>query len=686
MSSPALSVRDLSVSYTTGGAARSVLSNVSFDVQPGHAFGLVGESGCGKSTAAFAIVRHLASNGVIESGSVLVDGEDVLAMNDAELRRLRGKKMSMVYQEPWTALNPVMRIGDQIAEVVRFQEGVSKRAATERTEKILQRVQMPDARAIMRRYPHQLSGGQQQRVVIAMALVESPRVLILDEPTTGLDSTVEAEVLDLVTEVRSEFGAAILYITHNLGLVVRMCESVGVLYAGRIVEQGAALDVFSNPRHPYTAGLVSCVPRLGANKYSQRLEPIPGSLPPLGTRLPGCTFAPRCSLATPECSEAEPALAAVSADRLSRCLHADQVSDRLVAARRRPEAADDERGRHVGGSQQAGSTATLLRIDKARKAYKDVVAVRGVSLDVRQGEVLGLVGESGCGKTTLARLVAGLVSLDSGEMRFEDEPLARRVARRPQSVLRQIQMVFQNPDSTLNPRHSIRYVLSRAIRKLGGTRTVDELAAEVRLEQRHLALRSGELSGGLKQRVAIGRAFAGTPTLVVCDEPVSALDVSVQAAILNLLAELQVNETASYLFISHDLGVIRYIADRIGVMYLGELFEIGETEQVFSGAKHPYTEALLSASATLDAEKGERIRLDGPVPSLSKPPSGCLFHTRCPRKVGPICEAEAPEWQVADEGHLIRCHRSPAELLGLQRHVSLDGSAGNERSGNLPDS
>jgi peptide/nickel transport system ATP-binding protein len=665
MSAPALSVEHLCVSYTAADRKLPVLSDVSFQIQPGEAFGLVGESGCGKSTAAFAIVRHLASNGTVDSGSILIDGEDILTLGERDLRRLRGRKISMVYQEPWAALNPVMRIGEQISEVVRFQEGVSRRAAAERAERVLERVQMPDPRGMMRRYPHQLSGGQQQRVVIAMALVESPRLLILDEPTTGLDSTVEAEVLDLVSEIRSEFGAAILYISHNLGLVARMCESVAVLYAGRIVEQGGADEVFGNPKHPYTAGLVSCVPRFGANKTTRRLIPIPGALPPLGEVTAGCTFAPRCSLAQPNCVALEPPLAPVAPGRWSRCYYSESTSRLLM-----PSEAEPVTARHSTKTETFASDATsapLLQLTDVAKSYKDVAAVKRVTLEVRQGEVLGLVGESGCGKSTLSRIIVGLTPADDGELRFAGERLAPKVARRPRSVLRRIQMVFQNPDSTLNPGHPVSYVLERAIRKLRGTRTVEELAAEVRLERRHLALHSTELSGGLKQRVAIARAFAGTPKLVVCDEPVSALDVSVQAAILNLLADLQTTEDVSYLFISHDLGVIRYIADRIAVMYLGELFEVGGTSQVFAGPTHPYTEALLSASTTLEGADVERIRLVGPVPSASHPPSGCLFHTRCPRKLGPICEQEPPDWKEAASGHVIRCHRDPAELAELQR-------------------
>ena len=530
----------------------------------------------------------------------------------------------MVYQDPATALNPSIRVGDQIAEVYRFHFGLSKGDALERARGALERVAMPDPGVVLRRYPFQLSGGQQQRVVIAMALAGDPRLLVLDEPTTGLDATVEAEVLDLIEELRARIDAAILLISHNLGLVARMCERVGVMYAGRIVEDGPARDLFTDPRHPYTMGLLRCVPRFGARKDQSTLVPIPGFLPRLGSELPGCVFAPRCELVRPECRAREPDLFAwpgPALDPASEC-------DRRVGATRAllllgAGAGHESGGRPAGGGLSAGGSRRVGRdgsagrsrracrdrrrgrtlvVDGLSKVFKDgrrrVGAVDDVSIEVGAGEILGLVGESGSGKTTLANCVTGLLSPDGGELRFRDQLLADSVSKRGFDTLRAIQMVFQNPDATLNPAWSAGGILSRAVGRLGGLsgserrKRVEELAERVRVERQHLEAKPTELSGGQKQRIAIARAFAGRPTLVVCDEPASALDVSVQASILNLLAELQATEGVSYIFISHDLAVVRYLSDRIAVMYLAKLMEIGSAEDVFTPPQHPYTEAL----------------------------------------------------------------------------------------------
>jgi peptide/nickel transport system ATP-binding protein len=654
---PVLSIHGLSVSYRRHTERLSVISDVSLEIHAGEAFGLVGESGCGKSTLAFAVMRYLARGGEIDAGSIRLDGEDVLALPEEALREVRGRRVAMVYQEPGSALNPSMRIGDQVAEVFRFHEAASKQDSWARAADMMEKVVLPDVEWIMRRYPHQLSGGQLQRVVIAMSLACNPRLLILDEPTTGLDTTVEAEVLDLIANLREEFDAAILFISHNLGLVARVCERVGVLYAGRMVEEGPAGEVFAAPRHPYTLGLIRSVPRFGAHKDVGRLEPIPGALPRLGAKPRGCAYAPRCPLARTLCSETAPALSAVASERLSRCHYWQEVEGIPPSAGSSEPIAPKVRG----------DAPTLIELKDVRKAYAGMVACDGVSLEIARGEIFGLVGESGSGKTTLARAVAGLVEPDSGDLLFNGQRLSRSVARRERTAQRAIQMVFQHPDTSLNPVHSARYVLKRAIDRLRGKRTVVELARAMQLDDRQLEAKTVRLSGGQKQRVAIGRAFAGNPQLVLCDEPVSALDVSVQAAILNLLAEVQQTEEVAYLFISHDLAVVRYLADRIGVMYLGELYEVGRADQVFHAPHHPYTEALVSAIPTLDVgQRPERIKLTGPMPSPANPPSGCRFHTRCPRKLGKICETQAPPWQEVDSGHLLRCHIPATDLQELQ--------------------
>ena len=665
MTPPLLEVEGLTVSYRRAGAWGTAVSNVSLGIGRGEAYGLVGESGCGKTTLALALMRYLPRNGRIDAGAIRVDGEDLTRLDGEALRRWRGARLAMVYQDPAGALNPALRVGDQIAEVYRFHRGAGRKEAARRAAEALAKVAMPDPDDIMRRYPHQLSGGQQQRVVIAMALAGGPRLLLLDEPTTGLDVTIEAEIIDLIAALRAEIDASILLISHNLGLVSRMCDRIGIMYAGRIVEEGPAHDLLHAPRHPYTMGLLRCVPRFEPGKGRVRLEPIPGALPFLGDPISGCAFHPRCVLAKARCRGREPELYDVGPGRRSRCYFWEDVPQMPHTY---PAAVPG-----TGGT----SAETLLEVSGLRKSYHgrggDTVAVDDVSLEVRKEETLGLVGESGSGKTTLARCLVGLTVPDAGTLVFAGAPEPWKGSRRGLRILQAMQMVFQNPDTTLNPSWTIRRILARAVQVLlhlggrAGQRRVAELARQVRLEPRYLDLRAAQLSGGLRQRAAIARALAGKPALAVCDEPVSALDVSVQAAILGLLEELQATEGVSYVLISHDLAVVRYLADRIGVMYMAQLVETGDTEAIFAGPTHPYTEALLSAIPTIDGDQARpRIRLGSDIPSLAHPPAGCRFHTRCPRKLGAICEREAPPWQDAGQDHLIRCHIAPDDLRKLQ--------------------
>jgi len=657
---PAVRIAGLTVSYRRRGRLLRVLRDVSLDIRPGEAYGLVGESGCGKTTVAMALMRHLAPNAVVEAGRIEFAGVDVLTLGDPELRALRGDRMAMVYQDPGSALNPSIRVGAQLAEIYRHHRGLAKADALDAAASMLGLVQVSDPKAMLRRYPHELSGGQQQRVMIAMAMATDPDLLVLDEPTTGLDATVEAEVLDLVEQLRDRFSAAILFVSHNLGIVARMCDRVGVLYAGQLIEQGPARELFADPRHPYTLALLRCMPRLGMRKDADRLEPIPGALPALGASLPGCVYADRCPIARAECRVEPPPMVESGPARLARCLFHDEV----------PAIPPSAPG-PLGGAPHARAGEALLGLSEVVKRYSgDVVAVAGVDLEVGRGEVLGLVGESGSGKTTLAKCIVGLVDATSGEVTLDGSALS---GARDREQRRAVQMIFQNPDSALNPRKTVRSIIGRALRALAGLhgRAQDErtqaLAASVRLEARHLDARPSALSGGLKQRVAIARSFAGTPALVLCDEPTSALDVSVQAAILNLLVDLQAQEGVSYVFISHDLAVVRYVADRIAVMYLGQIVDIGPAERVFEAPHHPYTEALLSAIPTLAAGARPRIRLHGPIPSPSDPPSGCRFHTRCPRAISGLCAEVEPPWQDGADGHRYRCHIRPDDLARAQR-------------------
>jgi peptide/nickel transport system ATP-binding protein len=666
MSESAIELQDLEVVYRVRGIDRSVLRGVTLTIDAGEAYGLVGESGCGKTTAALAIMRYLPRNGRVVSGSIRVGGEDLVRMRDADVRRLRATKVSMVYQNPGAALNPCIRVGAQVAEAFEIT-GVDKAAAREQALQMLKRVQIADPARVMRRYPHQLSGGMQQRVVIAMALASDPTLLILDEPTTGLDATVEAEVLDLVATLRQEFGTSVLFISHNLGVIRKMCERVGILYAGRLVEEGATSNVFAEPRHPYTVGLLRCIPHAGLRKDRDRLDTIPGYLPQLGAHLPGCVFADRCGLAKEICHTDEPPFHHVGDGHSSRCHFHDKAAELPRTTPPRPTVA--------AAAKNGGPVVKLERASKTfRQEGQEVRALADVDLLISPGQTLGLVGESGSGKTTLARLLLGLTPPDAqSTLELAGEPLAPRIVKRDPEQVRALQTVFQDPDSALNRRFSVRRIIGRALTKLLGIRgdrreeRLQDIASSVRFDERLLSARPVQLSGGLKQRVAIGRAFAGDPRVVVCDEPTSALDVSVQAAILNLLADLQSQEGVTYLFISHDLGVVRYLSDRIAVLYLGRVMELGDAETVFSPPHHPYTEALLSAVPTVEGEERPRIRLEGEIPSASDPPSGCVFHTRCPRIWGPICEQEEPPLKEVEPGHFMRCHIPLEELRQLQQ-------------------
>ncbi len=660
----ALSVDQLEIAYRVRGNDRAAIRGLSFEVGRGESFGLVGESGCGKSTVALALVRYLPRNGRVTGGSVLIDGRNPYDLTEPEMRRMRAGSVSMVYQDASRALNPSIRVGRQVAEVFEVA-GSDRRQAVERTEEALARVRISDPAGVMRRYPHQLSGGMQQRVVIAMALAVEPALLILDEPTTGLDATVEAEVLDLVAALRREISTSLLFISHNLGVIARMCDRVGVLYAGQLVEEGPALEVFNQPRHPYTVGLLRCLPRRGRVNDHGMLDTIPGFLPDPGSTIAGCVFAPRCGIAEDRCHTDPPPMYPVGAGRQSRCHLHQRAPDLPRVTPAEPVA------RGAGGSEP------LLQAREVSKTFRfsgvDVHALAGVSLDIRAGETLGLVGESGSGKTTLARVLLGIVEPDQGSaLSLDGASLAGRTGARSRDQVKAIQIVFQNPDSALNRRHSVRRLVGRSLSKLSGLdgrareERLVELTRSVKLSDRYLNMRPTQLSGGLKQRVAIARAFAGSPRLVVCDEPTSALDVSVQAAILNLLAELQSKEGVAYLFISHDLGVVRYLSDRIAVLYLGRVMELGSAEAVFSGPHHPYTEALLSAVPSIDGMQRERIRLQGEIPSSADPPSGCVFHTRCPRRLGEVCDTTEPPLAEVEPGHAIRCHIPIEELRAVQ--------------------
>ena len=673
---PVLAVRDLRVTYRTGAGPVRAVKGVSLVLPPGRVLGLVGESGSGKSTVALAVMAALESEAEV-TGEVRFRGENLIGKPERELRRLWGRRLAMVFQDPTSTLNPVLTVGDQLVEVLVEHEGRGPAEARARMLELFAAVQLPNPAEIARRYPHQLSGGQQQRVSIATALACKPALLVLDEPTTGLDVTTEARILDLVDSLRQRTAAGILYITHNLGVIARLADEVAVMYAGEIAEQGPVGAVFARPRHPYTVALLDCLPRIDRPPATRLLPAIEGTLPDPRAEVCACQFAPRCALAQERCRGEHPGWFETAPGQGARCFYWERVPP--PGAVRAPALAKP-RGRAstrpvpllevvdlVHHYRQAGGlTAMLGRAPIVR-------AVDRVSLGVVPAETLAVVGESGSGKTTIARCVTGVLQPTAGEIKVDGRPVPRRPAARPRKLRRRLQIVFQNPDLTLNPRRTILEAVARPLRLFGlvDRRTRRSAAARlleaVGLEPRYLDLFPAQLSGGQRQRVAIARAFACRPDLVVCDEPTSALDVSVQATVLNLLASLQAREHTSYLFISHDLSVVRHIANRVVVLYLGRICEAGPTEEVFAPPWHPYTEVLLSAVPSLSATSVTgTIRLEGPAPNPAVLPSGCPFHPRCPRKLGPICEREMPPLVTTDRGHAIACHIPRADLLRLQ--------------------
>ncbi len=676
---PVLQVEDLAISYETRKGDVPAVRDVSFDIMRGEAHGIVGESGCGKSTVAFGIVNFLGRNGRIVDGHILFQGQDLVGQAPEELRRIRGDRIAMVYQDPMQALNPSMRLGDQMSEVLIVHRDMEKAAAEEKCVDMLKRVYMADPANVMRRYPHQISGGQQQRVVIAMALLNDPALLIMDEPTTALDVTVEAAVLDLIAELQRVFDTAIMYISHNLGVVARVSTKVGVMYAGEIVERATVREVYLHPFHPYTQGLMRCVPRLGMDKRSSFLYPIPGRVPSPANLPPGCIFEPRCDYARERCRLTKPELRQMEPGHWARCHFAEEVAqmgweppEEMLADLATPLEYDRE-------------AEPILKISHAKTYYEApskqliggeklyVKAVDDVSITVQKGETLGVVGESGCGKSTLVKTIIGMERPSGGEFEFMGVDVSTPVSQRDLSIIQELQMVFQNPDSTLNPSFTVGTQIGRPLRRFNAVPKeqirgeVVRLLGMMKLGERYYDRLPRQLSGGEKQRVGIARAIAARPELVLCDEPVSSLDVSVQAAVLNLLMEIQAELGTTLIFIAHDLSVVRFFCDHIAVMYLGQIVEFGPSEAIYAPPYHPYTEALLSAVPIPDPSVEQKhIRLSGNVPSALNPPSGCRFRTRCPRLLGEICETEAPPCQHASDEHRIHCHIPMEELRKME--------------------
>ena len=667
---PVFEIEGLHIDYTTELGVLHAVRNVSLKVHEHESFGLVGEPGSGKSTLAMGSIRYLAQNGRVTDGSVRLNGVELLGLPASELRDLWGSRIGVVYQSPLSALNPSIVIGKQLAEVARQHLDMDKGAAVSRVAEMLTKVAMPDPEAVMRRYPHQLSGGMLQRCVIAMALMTNPSLLIMDEPTTALDVTTQAVVLDLVADLKREFDSAILYITHDLGVITKICDRVGVMYAGEFVEQSALYELFKRPLHPYTLDLLGCVPHFDPTPEKRSLVTIPGSIPRVDELPSGCIFAPRCTFIEDDCTAARPPLAEVAPEHLSACLRWQVVPSPAEYLRESTEA--------VRVAQtECGLPDVLVEADGAQvhfKAPKGVIrAVDGMDLEVCVGQTLGVVGESGSGKTTVARAIIGLTPATGGAIRLHGKVLQPSTSKRPRATLKEIQMVFQNPDASLNPTRTVGDAIMRPLSLLGdlnrqqAKQRAKELLQSVSLPVSYFERLPHELSGGEKQRVAIARAFAAEPELILCDEPISSLDVSVQGSLMNLLMRLQAEKQTSYVFISHDLSAVQHLSDAIAVVYLGHVMEIGDATRVLTPPFHPYTEALLSAIPLADPDiKQKPIRLGGSVPSAMDVPAGCRFHPRCPRCLGDVCATQEPPWREGEGDHRIYCHIPLDELASMQ--------------------
>lgn len=666
---PLLKVQDIKTVFHTRAGMLEAVDGVSFSISKGETVAIVGESGSGKSVSALSILRLLDNNGKVTSGQILFNNLNLKDLSEDEIRKIRGNEIAMIFQDPMTCLDPVYTIGDQIIETIRIHEDLSKREYRVRALELLRLVGLPDPETRIDAYPHQLSGGQRQRVMIAIALACRPNLIIADEPTTALDVTVQAQIMQLLKDLQSQFGTAIILVTHDLGVVAEMADRVVVVYAGQVVEQSGVRELFEKPEHPYTAALMRSIPRIETDR-NQRLQTIKGNVPSLKELPSGCRFHPRCSFATEKCQMEEPPFFEVGEGRVSKCWAADpnlEIKRDITAFVDEEHQVFFEKNVHLDYEQKLLDVKDLKKYFPITKGILsrtvgNVRAVDGVSIHIHKGETLGLVGESGCGKSTVGRLITGLIKSTDGEVVFEGKNLAQVTRSEMKQIRKRVQFVFQDPYSSLNPRMTILDIIGEPleVHNLAKGRVkqerVGELLEIVGLSKNDMHKFPHQFSGGQRQRIGIARALATEPDLLICDEAVSALDVSVQAQILNLLKDLQIKMGLSYLFISHDLNVVKYISDRIAVMYLGEIVEVTDSETLFENPLHPYAKALISAVPLPDPTvEPDRIILKGEVPSPSNPPSGCKFHTRCPLAMD-ICKTEKPVLKEITERHVVSCH------------------------------
>jgi peptide/nickel transport system ATP-binding protein len=670
---PILDVQDLRTEIAVSDGAVHAVDGVSFSVERGELLGVVGESGCGKTMTALSIMRLLPSGGTIAGGRVLLGGEDLAAMSDKEIRTVRGKRIGMVFQDPMTSLNPTIQIGRQVAEPLRLHTDLSARQITDRVTEVLELVGLPQPAKRLNAYPHELSGGMRQRVMIARALVCDPELLIADEPTTALDVTIQQQILELIDDLRSRLGMAVILVTHDLGVIAGRADRVAVMYAGRIVEITDTNRLFGNPRHPYTEALFEALPE-NAAETGGTLYSIPGLPPDLVTPPTGCRFAPRCRYATDTCRSEDPPLRGDIAGHDYACFF--PVGDQEMQSATQTHQIRRHDTGEVRARVEIDATKPLLQVEHLVKTFPvtagvvlrrrvgSVSAIADVSFTVAAGETFGLVGESGCGKTTIGRHIVGMETADSGTIRIDGTEFTALRGREKRQRQRDTQLIFQDAYASLDPRMRVGSILAEplTIHRVGDrasrVKRVNELLGEVGLPRSAADRYPHEFSGGQRQRIGLARALALQPKLIVADEPVSALDVSIQAQILNLMSDLRARHGLTYVFISHDLSVVRYLANTIGVMYLGKLVEIGPAEAVYNRPHHPYTRGLIDTIPVADpwaskARGDDGVR--GELPSAVNPPSGCRFRTRCPF-AQEVCAKEEPQLRSFEDGHRAACH------------------------------
>lgn len=669
MSNPILQIQDFSVEYRVYEDRTLACNKVSLDLHPRETLGVVGESGCGKSTLAYGIMNYLGER-AHTAGSICFDGENLLQKSDREMDHYRGNRIAIVNQNPFTSLNPSLRLGKQLAEVAMFHRGMNHKQALALSRDMLAQLNLPDPDNILKRFPHQISGGMQQRICIAMGLMCQPSVLIMDEPTTALDVTTEVVILDEVRDLAKRFDTAVLYISHDLGIISSIADRIAVMYRGEVVEIATKEELFRNPQHPYTEALIRCIPSQGVTKNERRLATIPGYISRRDARDEACPFRDRCERRTGDDCMKNHGMREVSPGHWAACTLAGNAGERAVEEAPVPK--------KIGMPEET----PLLKVEHLCKYFQtkktQYRAVDDISFHVNRNRVFGIVGESGCGKSTTALCIEGLLDITKGSLEYKGSDITKNWQHRSRDILKEIQMVFQDPARSLNPSYTVEEIIGRPIQVLLGVKDkarrremIVELLRKVGLGEEYLRKKTSQMSGGERQRVAVARVFAVRPDLVICDEPTSALDVSVQAAVLNLLVDLQhESEEISYIFISHDLHVVNYVSDFVMVMYLGKICEFGRTEEVFSPPYHPYTEALLSAVPEVGSgTKQNMIRLEGSVPVPDGSIRGCHFHTRCPRKIAGLCDAVDPPRVEFGETHYLHCHLPKEELEKMERVI-----------------